>query len=110
MFGSEPIIWYEGIGAGAQSDMSGEVPERLGRSPSEPAAMDVNDRGPLLSARRLGPPAGYPSDGRGFKGHALWDCDPFHDVVKQTAASGSFDLAFHGRDNGSQCGYGDRIF
>jgi hypothetical protein len=53
---------------------------------------------------------GNPSDGHSFKGHALWDCDPFHDVVEQTAASGSFDLAFHGCDNRSQSGHRNRIF
>ncbi len=89
--------------------MSDEVPVGLGRSQSEPSAMDVNDRGSLMSVRRLSPPAGCPSDSRGFKGHALWDCDPFHDVVEQTAASGSFDLAFHGCHSRSQSGCPDRI-
>ncbi len=70
MLGSEPIIRDESIGAGVQSDVADEVPVRLGRSPVEPAAMHVNNRGSLPGMRRLGPPAGYPSDGRGFKGHA----------------------------------------
>ncbi len=38
--------------------MADEVAERLGRSPVEPAAMQVKDRGPLPSPRRSGPPAG----------------------------------------------------
>ena len=87
MLRSEPIIRYESVGAAAQSDVSDEVPERLSGSPIEPAAMDVNDHGALLSACRFGPPAGYPAGGRGFKGHAVRDYGPFHDVVKQTAAS-----------------------
>lgn len=45
MFGSEPIIRYQNIGACARSDAADEVPERLGGSPVEPAAMHVNDRG-----------------------------------------------------------------
>jgi hypothetical protein len=72
--------------------------------------MDVNDRGPLLSARRLGPPAWYRSDRRGVKGYPLWYRNPFHDVVEATASSSSFELAFHGRDNRSQSGHRDRIF
>ena len=32
MLGSEPIIGYESIGSGAQSDVADEVPERLGVS------------------------------------------------------------------------------
>ena len=58
----------------------------------------------------VGPPAGYPSDGRGFKNHTLWDCDPFHNAVERTAASGSFEFAFHRCDNRSQSGHYDRIF
>src|SRR5712664_1586619 len=46
MLGSEPIIWDESIGICVQSDVADEVPERLRRSPVEPAAMHVNNRGP----------------------------------------------------------------
>jgi len=109
VLGSEPVIRDESIGIGVQSDVTSEVPVRLGRSPVEPTAMHVNDRGPLSGPRRLGPPAGYPSDRIGFKGHTLGDRHSLHDVVERTAASGPFDLAFHGRDNRSQSGHRDRI-
>ena len=110
MLGSEPIIWDESIGICVQSDVADEVPERLRRSPVELAAIHVNNRGPLSGLRRLSPPTGHPSNGRGSKSHALWDRDLLHDAVERTAASGPFDLAFHMRDNRSQSGHPDRIF
>jgi len=62
MLGSEMIIRDESIGIGVESDLADEVPVRLGRSPVEPAAMHVNNRGPASGLCRLGPPARYPSD------------------------------------------------
>ena len=87
MLGSEPIIWDESIGICVQSDVADEVPERLRRSPVEPAAMHVNNRGPLSGLRRRSPPTEHPSNGRGSKSHALWDRDLLHDAVERTAAA-----------------------
>ena len=52
----EPVIWYESVDASVRRDVAGEVSERFGISPIEPAAMHMQNRGPLLSAPRLGPP------------------------------------------------------
>ena len=108
--GGESIIRDESIGTGGQSDVADEVPECLGRSPVEPAAMHVNNRGPLSGLRRPGPPAGYAPGRSGYKGDALWDSDSLHDAVERTAASDPFELAFHWRDNRSQSSHSDRIF
>ena len=110
MFGREPIIRDENIGAGGQGDVAGEVPEGLGCSPVEPAPMHVNDRGSLSILWRLGPPAADPADGSGFEGHILRDRDALHDFVERTASSYPLGLAFHWRDHLSQSGHRSRIF
>src|SRR6202035_4159655 len=90
--------------------LANEVPVRLGRSQVDPAAMRVNNRGSLSGLRRVGPPAVYPSNGRGIKSHTVWYCDSLHEVVERTAAGGSLDLAFHRRESGSQSGRPHRVF
>lgn len=74
--------------------MADEVAERLGRSPVEPAAMQVKDRSPLPSLRRSGPPARYASDRVDRKGDAARGCDALHDAVERTASGGPFELSY----------------
>ena len=86
------------------------IAEHLGRSPVEPAAMQMKDRGALPSLRRPGPPARYASDRVGLKGDAAWGGDALHDAVERTASGGPFELAFHACDCRSQRRHCGRIF
>jgi hypothetical protein len=55
--------------------------------------------------RRLGPPAGYPSDDAFVKGNAFRGFDPFDYAVERRASSYTLEFALHARHSGSQGGH-----
>src|SRR2546430_13845102 len=110
MLGSEPIIGYERIGAGAGSEVADEIPVRAGGAQVEPAAMQATDRRALSRPRRFRPQAGDPSDSIGLEGHVRGSGDLLHDGVERTARSRSCELTFEGCNARSESGRaeGDR--
>src|SRR5438445_9576640 len=107
MLGSEPILGYESISSSARSNVADEIAVGVGGSQVEPAAMHVNDRRTLPRPRRFRPPAGDPSDGIGYEGHARGSRDSLHDGVERTAGSRACELDFEGCDARSERGLDD---
>lgn len=94
MLGSEPVIGYESIGPCAGSNVTHKVPVGLGRSPIEPAAMQVKHRSFFLGVCVPRPPAGNSSDRVGLKGDAARGRDVFNDGVERAAAATPSSLPF----------------
>jgi hypothetical protein len=46
MFWREPVVWDERASTGARGDVAYEVPERLRRTPVEPATVKVQNHVP----------------------------------------------------------------
>ena len=76
MFRCESVIGYECRFPGSQGDVARQVAECFGCSPIEPAAVQVKDCPSFAGPRRLGPPAGNPSDGVLLKSIAFRGFEP----------------------------------
>jgi hypothetical protein len=110
MLGSEPVIGYESIGSCTGSNVAYEVPVGLGRSPVEPAAMQVKHRSSFLAVCGPRPPAGNSSDRIGLKRDAPRSGDAFNDGVERAASGTPFELTLHAGDRIAQGGNRRGIF
>src|SRR5580692_836586 len=110
MFRCELVVGYVCRCSSSQGDVAHQVAECLGRSPVEPAAVQVKDCPAFPGLRRVGPPARYPTDGVFLKSNALRGFDPLDDAIERRAGGYTFELALHARHGGSQGGHGGGVF
>ncbi len=108
MLGCEPVIRYESVGAGAQSDLTREIPVCLGGSPDEPAAVDVDIAAPALACAGLAHQPGIPPTVAASKVTSTGAATRSMMSSNRPRPGGAFEFSFHGCDNRSQRGGGDR--
>jgi hypothetical protein len=72
--------------------------------------VQVKDCLSFAGLRRLGPPAGYPSDGVFLKSNPFRGFDLLDDVIERRAGGYTFELALQTRHGGSQASHRGGIF
>ena len=99
ILGCEPVIRHEGRSPSARCDVSDEIAIGDGRSPVEPATVEMKDRGALLRVGGQAPPSRYAADGVGAIGHSRGGGDVTHDSIEWRARRDPLQPSLVGLDH-----------